>query len=722
MKKRLCIALAVGFFCSVGCTPEASSTFSFNPEVCTLELQEDGTPIASVVWLKTSYNWEAVPSTEFIKIMGSNSGVGGVGEITLKLSDDFLAEYAANVTKYKNTATADGYYVGQVLFNYDGGVKSLNVYYDDGSAYLVQAMNDLNVIIDLLDAAYKEASGTNNTLLEGIEAAKQEAIAEAVEEAKGLILLLEESIDCEIEALKEQLHLVYNKLFYLCGQVESLKDWSELVGSSKEVKKALDGLNRMLRHGDKEDSFAEAVLANIKKLDSELEKLARENAAQWHAIGKNVRDISNLEKAVSKLNREDYRIKKDIEDLEEDIEDIYETLKDKFDGMYGMSVVEYVKWAFSKYDDKLWKEIREINWDIKGLKRGLNNLRNIVETLAEEINTMITAMSIVSGTVQYSDIVFDGILDYYLTTVRSNESFGPNNEITFTEGTFEGTTTASIVVQVTPTNASLAGAEFVLQDSKGTPYTDHFKTITAQPFNEGVLTKAAATGLWLVTFEIENVNNLPKNNVILALGKENDITGSNDRWVFTNYGITITKKDDIKPVYFAHERNSGHQYKYGPIFWMDDNIFVNWILNESDKKMWSDPGNLATTDPSGWGKEADNRDDYSDYDPLWVRVNSGQPANVTITLDSKLNSRIKAWYVMADIRDNERSNWKGLGTLNMIDATPTVGNTITITTPTRTILLGGNDYRVVTFTVYAVNHDGTLVDPDGIDFIVVFED
>ena len=320
---------------------------------------------------------------------------------------------------------------------------------------------------------------------------------------------------------------------------------------------------------------------------------------------------------------------------------------------------------------------------------------------------------------------------------------GLPGEITFEAGKSNSLTTSNIVVRVNPANATIAKEDVQLIDSKGN-VLDVIEVAGVKPY-EGLITRTAAnTGLWTISVklkdnvtieELEAATTTKINNVdrkicyAVAIGDET-------RSVVSTYDITAAP-DPFEP---SKDIDLWVSDKEGA--WKDINNIRNrynaaetGVATIKDEYRWYNktPGksevpaiaeNIVTandvisnsnlyqnvTNRGNDGQTPDNRQSES---ILAVEVNKAIDLHVQWNAQNNgVANEIKGFYVTLDERNaveshpSEINAWKSYEIENLNVVQP--GNTGSIT-----IKSGSANGDVIGFRIYAVNLDGTLLDPDG---------
>ena len=381
--------------------------------------------------------------------------------------------------------------------------------------------------------------------------------------------------------------------------------------------------------------------------------------------------------------------------------------------------------------------------DIAALKAELTAANEAeFDAIKEELNAKIEeisekaeeALGLIAGAVFDVDIVssyfgndqspwFTALL-FSSATEKAN-IFEENiaNAITFVKDNQVQTGT-SFIVRVSPTNVILTPEMVSLQNSLGQAY-DNVKVTKVEPY-EGLLTRAAnGGGLWEVFVELENYNATAfkaatekgTDKVMFAVAVNNSDKDAPSK-VISTYDIALswTPYAPANKLFFfvgdKHVKDVNNRYTNASI-----SIDQPGSGTVTGDKTWSGAPDVAPSSTNTAPDATDNRSLVAVYPAV-----QGQALKISLTqalADAAVTkpTNIRGLYVTLD-KDNaidsapsELNAWNsysytGLGTV--VEGTDTE---IIINSSTAI-----ND--IIGFRVYAVNYDGTLVDPDGKAFYV----
>jgi hypothetical protein len=300
------------------------------------------------------------------------------------------------------------------------------------------------------------------------------------------------------------------------------------------------------------------------------------------------------------------------------------------------------------------------------------------------------------------------------------------NAITFVKDNQVQTGT-SFIIRVSPTNVIVTPEMVTLQNSMGVTY-DNVKVTKVVPY-EGLLTRSTANGggLWEVFVELENYNAAAfkaatekgANKVLFAVAVNNTDEEAPSK-VISSYDIDLkwsayTPADEL--FFFVgdkHVKDVNNRYANTSISLGKPGSGTVYA-----EKTWSgDPAVAITTSPANTKAAAtDNRSGKDVYPAV-----QGQALKISLTkaLDDAAVTKptnIRGLYVTLD-KDNAIDS--APSELNAWNSYSYTGlNTVVEGTEAEIIINSSTAINdIIGFRVYAVNFDGTLVDPDGKAFYV----
>ena len=374
-------------------------------------------------------------------------------------------------------------------------------------------------------------------------------------------------------------------------------------------------------------------------------------------------------------------------------------------------------------------------------EKKVNAATEKVEALIGKVAGMVTSVELVYS---YSDQVADHGTNLLFTVITEKDNVfgkGLKGEITFKAGA-QYKTTPSFIVRVSPANAELTPDMISLVNSQnGT--LDDLLDLKVKKYDK-LLTKAEGdNALWEITASLKkdydkatfNAATQSKGrNILFAVKVNNTKDDAEERDVYSSYDITLNAgsfkaydeldyfvEDDINGDYVANLNNryapkdaSGNRNKS---LLQDAN--ANALAPEYTWKVGYSNIPVPAVAPITQGANAnvvkDVNDDRSGKN-VFPAV-QGEPIYIEVLDQDGYYADIRALYVTLDKANavesapSELNAWESYDYEGLNEVVEGSYTTITINGD-KTI----DDY--IGFRVYAVNYDGTLVDPDGKAFYV----
>ncbi|KAA6333890.1 hypothetical protein EZS27_017749 [termite gut metagenome] len=343
-------------------------------------------------------------------------------------------------------------------------------------------------------------------------------------------------------------------------------------------------------------------------------------------------------------------------------------------------------------------------------------------TLGAQVNGLITSISLISS----SDVTFNAVAS------KASITFGEAGKLVFEKDKIlKEAVTKDILVQVSPANAVLDPAKISLVNSKGDDAINDFITIESAVPYEGLLTRAGeSTGIYKVTLALdpETYNSaalkaviykdpskkdptVDGNKIAFALTVEDKISDA-DRSVSTGFDLAFIDQSNADPAY-TNELGFSVEGVSTVVVGQIRNRYI--AGNTGVEKAWinisqnADHSNPTSSTSVG---NAGANDSRAVQRALPIEI--GKAFKVKVTGLAVTNAF--AYYVGLDLPNAttaETTLWAGADIENL-------GTVYAITQEAEITIKSANlAGREIGFRVYAVNADGTLVDPDGRAFYVV---
>ena len=401
----------------------------------------------------------------------------------------------------------------------------------------------------------------------------------------------------------------------------------------------------------------------------------------------------------------------------------------------------------AKVEAAVESEIAEYKTEIEALVKK-------VETLVGKVADFVTSVELVdsytaaNGNYENAE---RANLSFASAIVTADHVFGEDltGELTFTKGD-QVQTTDQFVVRVSPTNAVLTPEMISLVDSEGKNLDEMLTIVSVEKFN-GVLgvvppageTRAATnTGLWTVTAQLTKYNEKAFNAASLVKADDaskglrlyavqvNNAIGSADaRYVSSSYDLTLNKGE------FEIDSDLDFIVKT-PLATKHVTEINNRVYNHGGKsfayksKDWEN----LTYKELAWATVAkdalkDNTKEVHATKPIDGRYLEdlilgvqGEEITISIVKEAEAASEynapsIAAMYVVLDKANAVESLGSEINAWNAYTYTG-LEEVVKGTTATIKVDYSASVNDIIGFRVFAVNHDGKLVDPDGRAFYV----
>lgn len=376
-------------------------------------------------------------------------------------------------------------------------------------------------------------------------------------------------------------------------------------------------------------------------------------------------------------------------------------------------------------------EAEGLQIDLKAIEEKLDSIDGALKDIVGEYSTMVTSVSFFYANNTTSD------LSPKFSKVTQKENTFPKEDVTDTQLTFKKdyttTDSVSVIVRVSPTNAKLTKENITLINSQGKEISDVVECAKVEPLT-GLLTRSDLNnGLWELTFKmVDGVSAADfkaavehnGRSVLFAVAVKNTKLNEDERRVITGYDLTLSA-EDAKPASngFALKDNAG-------IWRSVEDINNRYGATGAPKEyVWKDATKPATAPiTSGSSINVVEGDNRTSQPLLAAEVDKAIEIQVDYDINNnKTNNKIAGFYVTLDSKfasasdPSELNSWNnysyvGVGVPGDAKRKATLfkGNKGQITVAD----LGGVAGDVIGFRLYAVNLDGTLVDPDGRAFYV----
>ena len=415
-----------------------------------------------------------------------------------------------------------------------------------------------------------------------------------------------------------------------------------------------------------------------------------------------------------------------------------------------------------------------------GLATKVTNIENQLKDIIGEYTTMVTAVSLYktdegrwSTGLPDDDLTFIWVPSEHTTKFPADKNL-TDAQIEFSADHKNITITDSLVVRVSPTNAELTPANVSLINSQGKELNEFVDVQSVKPYKKlitGATRAANATegnGLWTVTFKLKDGVDIQKfeeatisqnSYVQFAVAVKNttseakesprrvisaysvDVKGSSYEPAINN--ILVQGNDDVwKDIKYIRNR-FGYQYDNGERKFGAKSAETGDFVNGVNELEWAGKTPYTAEEAANHTQLAKNNDIRAWNNPLPVTV--GKKINIAVGAAMIINNTpyyyntetgryyaVKGFYVTLDkdfaieSAPSELNAWAKYSYENV-----GVTNSKGTITKAAHMFYGNEGYitinsledtevkgDIIGFRVYAVNFDGTLVDPDGRAFYV----
>lgn len=545
---------------------------------------------------------------------------------------------------------------------------------------------------------------------------------------------LQEQIDkaalkSDVEALKTQLataqataDAAQKKAEANATDIAAVKDAAKTAGET--AAKAVEAAAKAQSSADD----AATVAKNAKELADAASKAAAANADAVAAIKK---DLADAQAAIAKCATAD-ELNKAITDAKADIEKTYATKADLNKTNEAVAKLQAESATAAALKDAVTKLEGEI---AAAQPEGYKKLVETVASYKASINELYSALTGVELFATYtgSGLNVSGVsatsLEMLHGTVGEDSKFGDDEAykssdpiVAFVKGS-EIAQNQGVIVKVNPVNVDLTKATVKLINSKG-EVLDYVEAGTPEKYDY-LITRAGNNvggGLWKIPFKVKGADeeafkkatqaevNGQTKDILYAVAINNTDSAA-ERYVSSTY--------DVAPTYKAFEPLATLDYKVNDKDVAE--IHNRWIgdaaYTEDARKYDSELAELTWKDgkPATAATDKNTVKDQSDARrwefPLHVEVN--QAFNIKLE-----NTEAKYYYVALDkdfAIESAPSEWNAWSSYSYDGLFKTTAADSTLSLKITSKAANGD---IIGFRVFAVNADGTLLDPDGRAFYV----
>ena len=382
-------------------------------------------------------------------------------------------------------------------------------------------------------------------------------------------------------------------------------------------------------------------------------------------------------------------------------------------------------------DAMLAKIQAAVDADMAAYAEEINALIEQAQELVGEVADYVTSVELI-GSFFYGPSSFWGTDLSFMTAEEKDNVFGKDlpGAITFEKGN-QRQTGDSFFVRVSPTNAVITPEMISLVDGEGNTLDEFLKVTSVERYNKQILGDEATpqtraegnSGLWTVTVELKKYDKTSFNAATMvkndgsstgysykrfAVEINNTLSTAAEREVVSSFEIQIMK-EPFTPASELHFEAAG----------IEDCNLKNRIVTGVPEYIWTGDAAVAAV-TEGANINVTPGDDRSGSGYVYLSAVQGKKIEIKLTdAAGETPNNIRAMYVTLDKKGNanqsgpsEWNAWNGYTYTGL--NTVVEGTSTTITIDSEKAI---NDY--IGFRVYAVNYNGTLVDPDGKAFYVL---
>ena len=537
------------------------------------------------------------------------------------------------------------------------------------------------------------------------------------------------------------------------------------IGSVSSCKDYDDDINNL------QDQISQlASASDLEAKVSELRGLISTNSSNISAVQAAVAQATTLDEVKAYLTTCDYADKKYVDDALKALEngtiaDIQNQLTEDGEALDDLDGrLSEVEETLTKLNDETHpNDLITVNAKVTAIENELKDIIGEYTTMVTDVELYTTSANRWSNGLPDKDLLFVWVASEQTTKFPADDDVA-NEQIEFKAENKNVTTTDSLVIRVSPTNAELTASNISLINSQGKELSSLVSVQSVKRYNKlitGETRAADGNGLWTVTFKLKDGVNLSdfeaatlsQNNYIQFAVAVKNTASSDTRRVISAYDVTAKGS--------SYEPANGNIIAMGNDgVWKDIKTLRNRFYKTSETVYGAYSAETEETKAGVaelmWAENtpytAENADDHVALDAYDVRntlnllpVTLGQKINIcvgaTVSPDnypvyySTATGRgyaIKGFYVTLDTNfaiesaPSELNAWAKYSYEN-VGVTTSTGKI----TQKATMIYGNEGYitinklddtvvkgDIIGFRVYAVNLDGTLVDPDGRAFYV----
>ena len=574
------------------------------------------------------------------------------------------------------------------------------------------------------------STSVNNIVTLQEELALQQATLDIYEEMLKELQAGDEELWAEIALARQELAGAISSL-NLQLEEKTGELWEEVALAKQELYGAISALTNI--QADDKKALEEEIASVNKTLSETLSALITIQGEDKKALEEEIasvnKTLSETLSALANIQADDKKA------LEEEIALVNKTLSEAFSVLNNAVAENTTEIA------NLWEDLTTAKGELSAA------ITNVLNLIADLDGNLVTLHSLLDGKVVSVDIQsYSSSSTYpwcptFFNTIEKAAVFGDktaikaNENLTFTAGKLHAGTT-EVDIRVSPTNVQITKEQITLINSLGGNLNDYVEVAEVKPYNKllhGWNTRSAVdnkSGMWTVSFRLKETTDVEEFLKAVTMKDGDNTYGVKFAVAVDNVISAHSLEFDAKELvpankldFFVNDKNieniANRYATYTSVEemkWKGDAAVAAILTPAKDKNvvLRADAGTTGTDYRPGAeilpvvkGEEIAIRINATKNGNEWVE--GDKIAGFYVTLDKAYAlesavSEINAW---------NSYEYENVGTDKQA-ATMFKGNYGTITIKNLNNVVGD----VIGFRVYAVNLNGTLMDPDGRAFYV----
>ncbi|MGM9698338.1 MAG: hypothetical protein ACI3Y0_06815, partial [Prevotella sp.] len=509
---------------------------------------------------------------------------------------------------------------------------------------------------------------------------------------------------------------------------------------------------------------AEAAQKAAEAAQAAADKAQKAADAAQAAADKNAEDLKKAAEGAMKAVEEIQTAMKNLATKDE-VTAAVKVVADKYDAQ--AKELKALSDRLDKVEAKLGLGEGGEDIDLTEIQKELDAIESDLKALVGVVSNMVTSVELVynSQDKDYATNKFND-LSFKIVTEKKNDSFGKDKADKILTTTKDQTSfyNDEIYVRVNPVDAVLTKEDISLINSKGEELTGIVDVIDVQPYKtDAYITRAAnqRTGLWAVKvapaagkkvadlwgkFTTDNytwgaTETPATNQIAYAVAVKSAISDSiaSNRRVVSAYDVTMKVAPYTPTVSGITSHNDGNKNTIRVMtsttnlwdVWHSIGVDINELHNryQNTSKYGTNKELVWKNDVPQTAKKVDGVD-YTEEGDSRINNTKNVVARVGENIEISFEQDIKGFYVMLDYdfvettsQPSEINAWNSYKYENVgktgVAAKMFEGNYGTIKVSELSGEATGDE---IGFRIFAMNLDGTLLDPDGVAFYVTVGD